>query len=178
MADAHNNLCFLKFCIWYKKILGPLKSRNHSQSFLGGNTECWGQGTSTPFIVMNIVWSSVLMESGIAATAVAGPSWSENWFKDASGQWNEIHGLSSFTATFPSTIDHHIAHAFGGLKKKCVNKMGKNLGYQVPRDGEMTRFWSPFCQRVQISSKSFSPSTYTLQEEFVFAEIQKITLTR
>lgn len=52
--------------------------------------------------------------------------------------------------------------------------MGRNLGYQVPRDGEMTSFWSPFCQRVQISSKSSSPSTHTPQEELVFAEIQKL----
>lgn len=32
----------------------------------------------------------------------------------------KTHGLSSFTATFPSTIDHHVAHVFGSLKKKNV----------------------------------------------------------
>lgn len=49
--------------------------------------------------------------------------------------------------------------------------MERYLGYQVLRDWKMTSFWSPFYQRVQISSKSFSPSIHTLQEELVFAEI-------
>lgn len=37
-----------------------------------GKQNVGGREWSTPFIAMNIVWSSVLMESGIAAAAVSG----------------------------------------------------------------------------------------------------------
>lgn len=88
-------------------------------------------------------------------------SGSESLSKDASTM-GPTEALLFHCYSFPHTINYHTAHAFDSLKW-TVTKMGKNLGYHVGRAREITSLWSPFSQRVQVSSKCLGSShSYSL----------------
>lgn len=82
--------------------------------------------------------------------------------------------LSSFTATLTNTINHHIAYAFGDLAKKALLKWGETWKTRYPEMGKWQAFGLPLIKGYKSAPSVSGSSTYTCQEELVFAEIQKL----